>query len=212
VSSAVPQATLAQWQQKGATEAPPAPVGAVTLGSVQVVNDTRGAVSDADARRWALAYVRANAYEFWAWNNMQDGFLLRSGLSQTPTSVFGYDLSTMGQAGAVHQRVEVTRLVLRRIVVRAVPQSLTATFAKQAFQWTPYALFLDQIGPSDLSFVDAQGKRTIKAHVDPGAASPELVGGELATDPVMGEIWVSASDWDCSASGVRQAFGTLCNA
>ncbi len=210
-NSAAATGSLAAWQEKGATQVPPASLASVGLGSIEVVNQTSGGVSDADAKRWAAAYVRANAYEFWAWNSQQEAFLLRSGLSQVPASAFGYDLSTIRDAKAAGARLEVTRLVLRRLVLRPVPEALRQTFASHVFLWTPYAFYLDQVGPSRLDWIDAGGAHTTKAKVDPGVGSPELVGGVLTSDPLMGDIWVSNSDWDCSSPGVRQPFGPLCN-
>jgi hypothetical protein len=201
----------AAWQRAGATEVPPASVRDVALGAVQVVDDTNGAVSDADARRWAVAYLRANAYEFWAWNHLQDSFLLHAGLSQVPTRVFAYDITTIGEARKAGVQLQVTRLALRRLVLRPVPDALRQEFTKQIFAWTPYAFYLDQVGPSELSWIDAQGTRTVRARKDPGVGAPELVGGQLATDPLMGEVWVADSDWDCTSPNVRLSFGTLCS-
>ncbi|HYW23115.1 MAG TPA: hypothetical protein VE953_03060 [Terriglobales bacterium] len=215
VHASAPAATggpdLAAWQRKGATEAPPPSVGAASLGGVQVVNQTGGAVSDADATRWALAYVRANAYEFWAWNHLQDGFLQSAQLSPVPERVFAYDLSAIRDARAAGVRLEVTRLVLRRLVLRAVPASLRSEIQRQVFVYAPYAFYLDQIGPSELDWIDARGVRTSRARRDAGVGAPELVGGQLATDPLMGDIWVVDSDFDCTSPNVRQAFGSLCS-
>ena len=211
-ATAAPAAgSLEAWQQKGANQVPPASLAGVGLGSIEVVNQTSGAVSDTDARRWALAYVRANAYEFWAWNSQQDAFLLRSGLSQVPATVFSYDLGTIQDSKAAGVRLEVTRLVLRRLVLRTVPEALRQTFASHLFLWTQYAFYLDQVGPSRLEWIDRTGARTTKASIDAGVGSSELVGGTLASDPLMGDIWVSNSDWDCTAPGVREPFGPLCN-
>ena len=201
----------ADWQRKGATEVPPPAIRDVSLGTVQVVDDTGGAVSDADARRWALAYLRANAYEFWAWNRQQDAFLLRAGLSHVPNQVFGYDLATIQDARKAGVQLTVTRLQLRRLVLRPVPDSLKQRFTTQLFLWTPYAFYLDQVGPSELSWTDGQGVKTIKASRSAGVGAPELVGGQLATDPLMGDVWVADSDWDCTSPAVRGAFGSLCN-
>ena len=200
-----------EWRQKGATEVPPASLRDVTLGSVQVVNATNGAVTDSDAKRYATAYVRANAYEFWAWNHGQDGFLLRGSLSDAPTRVFGYDISTIQEARSAHVQLVVTRLTLRRLVLRPVPESLRQFVTSQLFVWQPYAFYLDQVGPSELTWVDAAGKRTTKAHRDAGVGAPELVGGKLLTDPLLGEVWSVDSDFDCTAPNVRQRFGGLCN-
>jgi hypothetical protein len=202
----------AAWRRKGATEVPPSSLRATDLGTIQVVNDTAGAVSDADARRWAAAYVRANAYEFWAWNHQQDGFLAGAGLSHVPTQVFGYDIATIQEARKAGVQLTVTRLQLRRLVLRPVPDALRSRFTTQLFLWTQYAFFLDQIGPSDLTWTDKQGAQTVKAHRQAGVGAPELVGGQIATDDLMGEVWVVDSDWDCTAPNVRATLGALCSA
>ena len=202
----------AAWRRKGATEVPPTSLRDTGLGAIQVVNDTAGAVSDADARRWATAYVRANAYEFWAWNHQQDAFLAGAGLSHIPTQVFGYDIATIQDARKAGVQLTVTRLQLRRLVLRPVPDALRSRFTTQLFQWTKYAFFLDQIGPSALTWTDKQGTQTVKARRDAGVGAPELVGGQLATDDLMGEIWVVDSDWDCTAPNVRASLGSLCAA
>jgi len=202
----------AAWRRKGATEVPPTSLRDTGLGAIQVVNDTAGVISDAEAKRWATAYVRANAYEFWAWNHQQDGFLAGAGLSHVPTQVFGYDIATIQDARKAGVQLTVTRLQLRRLVLRPVPDALRSRFTTQLFQWTQYAFFLDQIGPSALTWTDKQGTQTVKAHRDAGVGAPELVGGQLATDDLMGEVWVVDSDWDCTAPNVRASLGSLCAA
>lgn len=207
-----PQARAAAFRQKGATEVPPESVGQVSLQGIQVLDQTNGAVSEADARRWAEAYLRDNAYEFWAWNHLQDQFLLQGGLSPVPRGVFSGDLSTIAAARAAGMRIEVTRLQIRRIVVRPIPDSLKNLYFSYGYVWTPYTLFLDQVGPSDLNWLDAQGRRVAnKAHVGAGVARPEMVGGQFVTDPLMGDLWTQDSDWDCADPASRQRFGALCN-
>lgn len=210
--AADPQAQLAAWQQKGATQVPPGSVSSVSLNGVQVVNQTAGKVSDADARRWAAAYLRDSAYEFWAWNQEQDQFLVLGGLSRAPRAIFSGDLSSIAAARAAGRGIQVTRLQIQRVVVRPVPDSLRDLFLRFGYVWTPYALYLDQIGPSDLNWLDAQGRQVAnQAHVAAGVARPELVGGQLVTDPLMGDLWSQDSDWDCSDPSSRQRFGSLCD-
>jgi hypothetical protein len=210
-ASTASQAGLAAWQAKGASEAPPAALADPSMNGVQVVNQTNGAVSDADAARWAKALVRGTGYEWWAINHMQDQFLTRSGLGNPAPQVFKWDLGNVTGARQAGMTAQGQRLVLRRLVLRPVPQALQATFSSYLFLWTPYAFFLDEIGPGDLSWVDAQGNKTNKWHVEGGVGSPELVGGQLTTDPLMGDIWVQSSDWSCSTPDSRRAFGALCN-
>lgn len=186
-------------------------MGTVSLARVQLVNQTGGAVNDSNAKRWALAYLRANAYEFWAWNHLQDQFIRIGQLSPVPLRVFTYDLATIRDARAAGRGIEVTRLALRRLVLRTVPESLRFEVQSQVMAYSPYAFYLDQVGPSELDWVDAQGGRTSKARVGVGVAAPELVGGQLATDPLMGDIWVVDFDFDCTSPNVRQAFGPVCS-
>jgi hypothetical protein len=210
-STAPGPAQLSDWQARGAAAVPPESVRNPSLGGIQVVNQTGGAVSDTDARRWAEASVRGGGYELWALNSMQDRFLLQSGLGSPALQVFSWDLGNITGARQAGMRVEAHRLVLRRLVLRPVPPALQATFTASLFQWTPYAFFFDEVGPADLFWVDAQGSKTSKWHVDGGAGSPELVGGQLLKDPVMGDVWVQASDWTCAAPDSLHTFGALCN-
>lgn len=207
-----PQALAAAWQKKGASEVPPDSLRQVNMTGIEVVNQTGGAVSEADARRWAESYLRSVGYEFWAWNHQQDQFLLVGGLSRVPRTAFNGDLTTIAAARAANMRIEVNRLQIRRFVLRAVPESLKDLYTRFGYVWTPYTFYLDQVGPSDLYWLDAQGQRVAnKAHVAAGIARPELVGGQLSTDPLMGDVWSQDSDFDCSDSASRERFGALCN-
>lgn len=207
-----PQALAAAWQKKGATEVPPGSLSRVALTGVEVVNQTGGAVTDADARRWAESYLRSVGYEFWAWNHLQDQFLLLGGLSRVPRTTFNGDLTTIAAARAANMRIEVNRLQIRRFVLRAVPESLKDLYTRFGYVWTPFTFYLDQVGPSDLFWLDAQGQRVAnKAHVAAGIARPELVGGQLVADALMGDIWSQDSDFDCGDSASRDRFGALCN-
>jgi hypothetical protein len=210
--SAVPsQGSPADWQAKGATDVPPASLLNPSMSGIQVVNQSGGLVSDADATRWAQALMRGTGYEWWAINHMQDQFLIRSGLGSPAQQVFQWDLGNVTGARQAGMQVQAQRLSLRRLLLRPVPQSLQATFTSNLFAWTPYAFFLDETGPGDLFWVDAHGNKTSKWHVGGGVGSPELVGGQLATDPLMGDIWVQASDWTCATPESRRTFGALCN-
>jgi hypothetical protein len=51
----------------------------------------------------------------------------------------------------------------------------------------------------------------VKASVAAGAPEFELVGGQLAHDPLMGDIWMLNADFDCLAPSTRQGVAPLCN-
>jgi hypothetical protein len=205
-------APLSAWQKLGATEVPPASLKQVALGRVQVVNQTGGAASDDQARTWARAYLREYGYLSWAVSHGQDAFLLHAGLSSAPLAIFQPNLTEIVQARQAGNRVEWQSATVRRLVVRAVPQTLQALFQSYRFAWKPYAIFVDQVGPSADTWVDAQGHRTVRFQSPAGAAAYELVGGELKRDPLMGDVWAPASDWSCDDVHNRQNLGSLCSA
>ncbi len=204
-------AALASWQAKGATEVPPASVRHVSMRGIEVVNQTQGAVSDGDARRRASALLLSISYELWAVSHMQDAFLQKSGLNSAPLSIYRPDLTDIAGARQAGMTVLYTQHVIRRLVLRNVSERLRDTFAGAGFDWKPYAFFLDAVGPGVTYWVDAKGNRTVKAEIKPGEAAYELIDGELAHDPVLGDIWVSGSDFDCLSPPARQQLAPLCN-
>jgi hypothetical protein len=204
-------APLSEWRKRGATEVPPADLQAVSLEGIQVVNETKDAVGDADARAWAGAVLRAINFEHWAVSRQQDQFLLQSGLSSAPRTVFQPDLTDIDKARKASSRVEYTRKVFHRMVLRPVPDALRTTFTQQLQVWKPYAFYLDAVGPATKKLTDASGHQTTQTLLQPGAPGNELVGGEVLQDPLMGEVFAFASDWDCMAPASRQKLAPLCN-
>lgn len=205
-----PPAPLAKWQERGATEVPPADLQQVSLNGVQVVNETGGEVKDEDARAWAGALLRSYNFALWAVNHGQDRFLLTSGLSSA-AAVFRTSINDIGLARKAGSRVEYSREVFRRLVLRKVPATLQPAFDAQRFVLKPYAFFLDAVGPITTTWIDGKGARTVKSQLPAGAAAYELMGGELAHDPLMGDVWVLASDWNCTVDSSRRGLAPLCN-
>jgi hypothetical protein len=210
-SPALTSAPLSAWQKLGATEVPPASLQHVSLGRVTVVNQTGGTVSDADARTWAEAYLREFGYLTWAVSRGQDAFLLHSGLSSVPLAIFQPNLGEIAQARQAGDRVQWQSATIRRLVVLSVPQSLQPLFQNHQFVWSPYAIFLEQIGPSADIWIDAQGRETVRFRSPASVASHELVGGELKHDPLMGDVWVLGSDWSCDDVHNHEHLAPLCD-
>jgi hypothetical protein len=206
-----PAAPLSQWQKRGATEVPPDDLQRVSLSGVEVVNQTGGAIGDGDARAWAEAFLRSYGYVLWAVSRGQDRFLLASGLGSAPGPVFRPNVNDVLLARQASSRVEYSREAFRRIVLRSVPQNMQKIFKDLQFVWKPYALFLDAVGPITTTWIDAQGSRTVKSQIGAGTPVYELIGGELGHDPLMGDIWVLGSDWNCTAASSRQGLAPLCN-
>src|SRR5204862_365571 len=99
----------------------------------------------------------------------------------------------------------------RRLVVRQAPQGLQPVYATEQFVWTPFAIYLDAVGPAQTIVVDGAGGRTVRASVPAGAPEFELVGGRLAHDALMGDVWVLDADFNCLAPSTRQGVAPLCN-
>ena len=209
-SSPAPSAApLSAWQRLGATQVPPDPLPGATLDGIQVVNQAGPAVSDAQAQAWALALIRMYSYIEWAVRNGQDRFLLESGIASNP-AVVGSEVTSIQEARKAGVTGVVQRETIRRLVIRAVPASLQAVFKGQLYTWTPYAVFLDAIGPGSYAWVDASGNRTVKYQIQPGASAAELMGGAVADVAPMGQVWVLGSDWDCTATNARVTLGAAC--
>jgi hypothetical protein len=211
VEVTVPPAPLSAWQQEGATAVPPQATQVVSLDGIQVVNQTGGAVNDTTATTWAMATLRGINFEFWAVSEQQDQFLRHSNLSSAPLTVFLPDLTDITTARRSGSRVEYTRKVFRRMVLRPVPASMQTLFAQHLDTWKPYAFYLDAIGPSTKRVTDSAGHVTTQTLFQPGQPAYELVGGEIVHDPLMGDVFSFGSDWNCLDSSDRQKLAPLCN-
>lgn len=209
-SSAPAVSALDAWKGKGADAVPPAAVRQVALGTVAVSNETGGAVTEADARAWATALLRSSSYDDWALAHLQDGFLLRSGLSSAPRIVFAGELGHIQAARAAGAHLEVTPQTIRRLVLRPVPESMRQQFAAQLMTWSPYAFYVDKTGPSQLTYVDAAGARSVKSQVAAGVGVPELFAGQLVHDDVLGDVWRLDSDFDCGSPASRSQLASVC--
>lgn len=204
-------APLSEWQTRGATEVPPPQLQTVSLDGIEVVNQTGRALSDAEAAAWARSFLRAMNFEYWAVSRQQDQFLIRSGLSPSPLAVFRPDLSDIATARRSKSQIDYTPKVFRRMVLRTVPATMQAAFNTQLVTWKPYAFYLDAVGPSSKRVTDAAGRQTTQTLYQPGEPAFELVGGELVHDPLMGDVFAFASDFDCVDPSNRQALAPLCN-
>jgi hypothetical protein len=94
---------------------------------------------------------------------------------------------------------------------RAVPQSLQGFFQNHQFAWKPYAIYVDQVGPSADIWIDTHRRRTVRFQVPAGVAMYELVGGELEHNSLMGDVWAPSSDLSCDDVHNSQHLGALCN-
>jgi hypothetical protein len=208
---APPPAPLSQWQQRGATEVPPAELQTVSLAGIHVVDQAGAAIPDAEAQAWARAFLRAINFEYWAVSRQQDQFLIRSGLSSAPLAVFRPDLSDIATARRTKSQIDYTRKVFRRMALRPVPAAMRPLFDQQLVTWKPYAFYLDAVGPSGKRVTDAAGRQTTQTLYQPGEPAFELVGGEVVHDPLMGDVFAFASDFDCVDPSNRQTLAPLCN-
>jgi hypothetical protein len=212
LTTPAPPASLAEWQRRGATEVPPPELQQVSLRGIDVLNQTSGAVSDRDAQAWAESLLRTYQFVLWAVSRGQDGFLLNSGLSSAAPAVFQPNFNDILQARQAGARVEYSREVFRRLVLRPVPPGLQPKFQVEQFRWKPYAFFLDALGPISTTWIDRSGNRSVKSQIADGVPAFELMGGEFSHDPLLGDVWIVGSDWNCTAASSRAGLAPLCNA
>lgn len=206
-------APLAEWQRKGATEVPPASVLAVSTAGIVVENQTDGQVTDADAATWAVAIRRTYSLTLWAMARLQTDFLVKSGLSTAPNQVFGSNLVAIQRARtAGATQVDIVPFTITRLILRPVPAAVRQQFTNGGFTWSPYAFYVGEQGPFTATVTSSGGQTlSVQQPLAAGAGASELIGGQLLHDPVLGDVWVAGTDWNCETAGSRAAFGTLCS-
>ena len=96
----VPAACAALWAPYGVTKVPPANLTDATPAPPPVVNGTNGAVSDVDARAWALASNRGAVWYRWAEKFGQTSIL---GHLVTPGLVPAAELSALSKGAEIDE-------------------------------------------------------------------------------------------------------------
>lgn len=192
----VPAGCRALWQALGATEVPPYGWENKAPRPPRVENRSGGAVTDAEARRWAVAANRANVWFQWAEANDQYAFLSHV----VATNLLSPDEARILRAGG---RVFQPNCVLFPARVRLFPidSGDRAYFsARGQFTGDRY-VFVNSYHPRcAVTYVTAAGKHGTLATLTTTSVAFN-VGSLQDGGPLLGEIWFQTAYGSCADQG-----------
>jgi hypothetical protein len=207
-----PAALLAAWKACGSDMVPPANVLASPKLPVKVdVSKTNGAVSQAEANRWASAFLREQQIEGWAITTNRDGLIKGGCLGSTKSydNIFAPEVGTMNQAKAAggHLAYEPAATL---VAINVVPSSSSAQqfVTGLSGENPPFALAVTYHGPLAAYIVDSSGRKLQElGHTGAGVTFEQAVFGEYI-DSQIGSIWFQLATGDCRSAWM----GGTCNA
>jgi len=179
---------------------PAAPSAGATLpvGQPQIVNATRGAVPEATAQAWAMAYLASVHWTVEAVDQERTGLLdplYAPGQADPATVGLINDARAAGAHLSYLDEPRVTRLILvvltgdQQAAIRGDGGSLSG----------PYAWVVTWTGPTDLLVRWPGGRVDTDAVLRAGAQITELSAGAVVEDPVLGGVWRESASRDCTA-------------
>lgn len=191
----VPPACAAVWAPYGVTRVPPANLTDSTPVPATVINETGGAVSDADARAWALASNRGSIWYQWAEANVQPSLLAHLTVPSLAPTI---ELRALADGERVSQpscAIFPTRSVL-------FPDSAVGHryFSGRGESVTDAYVFVGLYpGGCTVTATAADGQvRTIESYPTVGTT---FFAGHLLNDPVLGTIWFADGAGNCTDAG-----------
>jgi hypothetical protein len=184
----------ALWQAYGVTAVPPANELQVehVPAAAHVTNKTNGAVSDADAKKWADAGNWDSGWFKWAEANDQPALL--SHLA-APTVLNRNELQLLEQGATIDQPD--CAIYPSSATLYPITPDDAAYFARKNLQINDqYVLVLTYSGPCTATVMYPDG-RTISLAELTGAATA-FAPGVLRDDPLLGDIWFSDGSGTCT--------------
>lgn len=186
----------ALWQALGATEVPPYGLESRVPRSPRVENRTGGAVTDAEARKWAVAANRANVWFQWGEANDQYAFLSHV----VATNWLSPDETRILRAGG---RVFQPNCVLFPARVRLFPidSGERAYFTEHGQYTGDRYVFVNTYRPRCVvTYVTAAGKKGSLAALTTTSVAFD-VGSLQDGGPLLGEIWFQTAFGSCTDQG-----------
>jgi hypothetical protein len=198
------QSQLAAWQACGSDVVPPADVLAMPKLPVKVdASKTNGAVSQAEADKWAGAWLREQNIEDWAGTSNRDA-ILRGGCLGSQTAydnLFAGEVASMREAQTAggHIRLDPPATLVGISLVPAPAKA--ASYVGTLSGLTPaYALVVTFRGPLASYVVDSSGNRIKKLGETPaGIMYAQAVFGEYRAGPA-GPVWYQLAAGDCQSA------------
>jgi hypothetical protein len=165
-----------------------------------VVNVTNGAVSDADARAWALASNRDSLWYRWAEANVQPSLLPHLGL-------LSLDPSAEIAALAAQEPITQPDCALFPIKATLFPVSSADSLFSRSLGETVtngFAFVAAFPGPCTVTARTVDGRTvTIASYPTAGVT---FFAGQIRLDPVLGKIWFADGAGNCGDRGATAAW------
>lgn len=199
----VPPACAALWAPYGVTKVPPANLTDSTPVPPVVVNATNGAVSDTDARTWALAANRAGVWLQWSEANDQYGLTTRI---EGPQVVNG-QIDGYMRHGISVQDPSCDLFASRYVLVRmdAAGRAFFGAFGEPtSAAW----VFVEEY-PGPCAITGIAGSSPPTTLLATPSPTKSLSSGALMSDPLLGAIWYGVGAGFCTDRG---APANWCNA
>jgi hypothetical protein len=180
----------------------PPPPSQIQLPKASIRNATDGAISNATAQEWGRAFLRGQAYYYWAIQH-DDEQTLRSGVFalSDPTTVgnlFGGDLQELDEVrqsgGTIIYQPPQTPIV--QVVV--IPSSLQAAMTRQGLHPANYGMAVEFKGPERRAVRLHNGSIETIFSVGPQYVDDFLVWGVVKVDPSLGSIWYEYGIYECN--------------
>ncbi len=209
LSAQAAKARCARLAALGFDPCPPLP-SRIQLPKAQIRNGTNGAISNATAELWGMAFLRGQAYYYWAIQH-DDEQTLRSGVFALPDpttvgNLFGGDLQELDEVrqagGTMIYQPPQTPIV--QVVV--IPSSLQTAMTNQGLHPAAYGLAVEFKGPESRVLQLPDGKRKVIFSIGPGYVDDFLVWGVLKPDSSLGSIWYEYGVYEC-----RGIVTSICN-
>ena len=193
------------WDPYGVTIIPSRDVFDSMPAVPTVLNETGGALSDAQAQEMGLAYYRTDA--LWGWADAHDQMKFQLYLSNQ-----GYLNTAAGEAESAGDSVIDPVCVLYPIKLAIVPvdQSIVTFEGGVGYTvHTAYAL-VEEYGGSVSSPCQQTADTSAGPEVTWTGPAVDIETGSVHTDPLLGLTWFGESDRDCPSSnvGLPAGFGT----
>ena len=191
----VPAACATLWAPYGVTKVPPANLTDSTPAPPLVVNATNGAVSDADARAWALAANRTSVWLRWSEANGQAGLTTHV----EGTRVINATIDQLMRAGVAVREPDCDLFANRYGLFPITPSGKGFLTSLGEVTMASFVLVGRYTGPCSLTAQYPDG-RLETLFPAPGEVTT-ILAGSLRHDPLLGDLWFVDAGSVCSNPG-----------
>jgi hypothetical protein len=158
-------------------------------------NDTKGAVSDADAAKWAGGVERQAAWYAWGEAKAQPGFVKAI---QPPTTLLPAELALISSGGTIDEPA--CNLYPDRLRLSTVGDDGARFFVGERHPTRAKYVFIARFeGPCAVTGTDTSGKKV------PIFSRPQgvtvFLAGAAEDDPALGTLWLFDAASSCDAPG-----------